>query len=101
MCVNILNVLVEILKLVLEVLKINKLEKQVISDWKKLGMISKIAEKNAMTLERARKILISNNIFPNTLSKEIAKMQLEGWSPSLIQKKLNISNKTFNTHVGY
>lgn len=79
----------------------NRLEKKIISDWEKSGMISDVANKNGVSLEKARKILISNNIYPNSLSKEIAKMQLEGLSPTLIQKKLKISNKTYNAHVGY
>lgn len=79
----------------------NKLEKNVIETWKRTGMISKAAFENGISLDIARKILVTNGIFPDELSRKIAKMRLEGVSPSLIKRKLNISDRVYNSHVAY
>ena len=79
----------------------DKLEKNVVSTWKKTSMISKAAFENGISLDIARKILITNGIFPDELSREIAQMRLEGASPSLIKRRLSISDRVYNSHVGY
>lgn len=81
--------------------KMNKLEKNVIETWKRTGMISKAAFENGISLDIARKILVTNGIFPDELSREIVQMRFEGATKNLIKMRLNISDRVYNSHIGY
>lgn len=74
---------------------------QVVDLFKKGCSLKRISSELKISHSKVKKILITQNIYPNNLSRQIAIMQLDGLSRGLITKRLKISDKVYNANTRY
>ena len=75
--------------------------KEILKEYQKEKNIAKTARAAGISPAKAKKILITEGVYECRLSREIAKMRLEGLSKTLICKRLGISTNLYSANTPY
>lgn len=75
--------------------------KEILKEYQKEKNIAKTARAAGISPAKLKKILISEGLYECKLSREIAKMRLEGLSKTLICKRLGISTNLYSANTPY